>query len=343
METFITPIGAAGTDQLSAMEETIQDHIEQMFGYLAKRSSLDYGVGRAVSDGDVEQKIRLDAQKRGCHSRMMFHAGRGLELSLNLVYSRGMDCIPRREYQRRGTRETTQGSGSHRLLFVRNSIVKDMTNRPMEEALEDVYRQALHEGLCDVMVDGEKRSTVYFPNCEPFIEVVGGRLMDGAEQTTDNLSDPTDPIGFLWKMKDREKTEFEKMSDETFEQFLKKADTASYGKDMRWADYDYRDNQYGRPYVIIGALFFARLIKGIVSLSQEPWTWDEGFAQRFLDRRQRNIKKIVEMQLTQNFIEKVKLPEIKVDDPMKRWREIPTWLSERKIQDYGRLHKTIQV
>ena len=343
METFITPVGAAGTDQLWAMEESIQNHVEQMFWQFAKRSSLDYGVGRMVRDNDVEQKIRLYGQKRECDARMMFHAGRGLELSLNLVYSRGTDRIPWREYQREGKKEVGHGTRSHRLSCVRDDIIRDMNVRPMAEGLEDVYQEALHEGLCDVIVDGKKRSTVYFPHCEPLIESVSGRLIDGAEQTTDNLDGSMDALGFWWRRKDRETTEFEKMPEETFEQFLKKADIASYGKDMRWADYDYRDDQYGRPYVIVGTVFFARLIKRVVSLSQEPWTWDEGFAQRFLYRRQRNIKKIVEMHIMQNFVEKVTLPEMTVEGVMKEWRKIPTWLSSGNVQDYGRRHKTIQV
>ena len=249
METFATPQGAAGSDQLWAMEESIQGQLEQMFWQEAKTNSLRLGVGRTIITGDgVEMKIRLDAQKRECDGDIVFHAGRALELALS-------------------------------------------------------------------------------------------RLMDGAEVTIHHPASPSDLI-----LRVATPTKFENMPETTFEEFLEKADAASYGRDMRWAHYNARDHEYGRPYVTIGTLFFAHLVKGIIDLCHAHWTWDEGFTRRWHTYRQRNIRNSMQLHAMQNFSEKVELPEmVPVDDAMKLWREPPKSLSSAKGRGYEHLHRRIEV
>ena len=119
---------------------------------------------------------------------------------------------------------------------------------------------------------------------------------------------------------------FMEMSHETFEDFLQKADSVYYAgesskrKNMRWAHYSARDHEYGRPYVVIGTKFFARLVRGIIGLSHQRWMWDEGFARRQLEYRQYNIRKLMEVHVMQNFREKIDFPEmISIDESLKRF------------------------
>lgn len=327
MKTYQTPPGRAGADQINAMEESVNSHLEQMFHQAAKRNTLDYGVGRTTMiSGGADDTLRLDAQKRECDSSIVFHAGRALELALHVVYARGSDRILGRDFPGASKSRIQKDRRSHNLAALHCLIVKDLKGRPMTDVLEDVYQRALHTGVVDLFVDEELLvGSFHLGDDTPFREAKMARIVDGSEMTLDHSKDPLgwrlgggrDPI-----------SDFMRMSHETFEDFLQKADSVYYEvekkrKNMRWAHYSARDHEYGRSYVVIGTKFFARLVRGIISLSHQKWMWDEGFARRYLERRQYNIRKLMEAHAMQNFREEIDFPEmIATDESLKRFTAI---------------------
>ncbi len=120
-------------------------------------------------------------------------------------------------------------------------------------------------------------------------------------------------------------SQFEHMLYGSFEEFLKKADAVYYESDssgnrrhMRWANYSARDHEYGRPYVVVGTEFFARFVKGIIEFSQNQTTWHQEFARRWHERRQYNIRKLMEAHMQQNYKGKIEFPEmISIDEAQK--------------------------
>ena len=100
MQLFKTPTGEAGCDQLDAMEESVQAAIEQMFWQVAKRNSLVFGVGRSAAklSDSLDRDMRLDAQKRECDGLIVFHAGKALETSLQIIYAKINNRIPGRRW-----------------------------------------------------------------------------------------------------------------------------------------------------------------------------------------------------------------------------------------------------
>ena len=328
---------AAGTDQVNAMEESINTQVEQMFGQVAKRKILAYGVGRTVKTGsDPDTKMRLDAQKRECDACIVFHAGRGLELALHLLYARGMDRILGREYPGVPRGQVKEDRKTHSLVSLHTRIVNELEGRNVEDALEDVYQQALHKGIVDIIIDGKWTMGLYPPENKPFNEARISRMMDGAEMTLDHLGDVGDLIGLT-----DEESDFTKMSENTFRDFLTKADVAYYGgKNLRWAHYSARDHEYGRPYVVIGSEFFARLIQGIVGFSNQPEVWDENFARRFHERRQYNIMELMKAHAGQNFNEPIEFPPmISIDEAMNWHGGTP----QRSRSSYNFLHRRVEL
>ena len=92
MRLFIVPKGKAGGDVLAAIEESVQAHLDQMFEQDAKHSSIEHGVGRTgIGHGPGESKARATGQLRECEAQMNFHAGRNLDLAMQLVYAKGTD------------------------------------------------------------------------------------------------------------------------------------------------------------------------------------------------------------------------------------------------------------
>ncbi len=51
-------------------------------------------------------------------------------------------------------------------------------------------------------------------------------------------------------------------------------------------------------------------IAAMLGLSNQVWTWDEAFAHRLLERRQYNIRKLMEAHAMQNFHEEIDFPEM---------------------------------
>lgn len=318
MKIFRKTGSAAGADQVNAIEESINTQIEQMFNQEAKKRILAYGVGRTIMTGsDPDNKMRLDAQRRECDASIVFHAGRALELALHLLYARGADRILGREYPGVPSDQVKEDRKTHSLASLHSRIVNELEGRNVGDALEDVYQHALHRGIVEIIVDGESAMGLYQPENKPFREARIGKMMDGAEMTLDHLEHVGNLIGLA-----NEESDFSRMSEDTFTDFLAKADVAYYdGKNMHWARYSARDHEYGRPYVVIGSEFFARLVQGIVELSNHTGVWNETLSRRFHERRQYNIMELMKAHAKQNFNEPIEFPPmISIDEEMERHR-----------------------
>lgn len=339
MQWFQTPKGEAGSDQLDAMEESIQAAIEQMFWQVAKRDSLSLGVGRSVaklsdSPGPI---MRLEAQKRECDSLIVFHAGKALETALHIIYARINNRIPGREYPGVPDNQIKRDRKSHSLSTLYANILQsveketDLCNQ-IEKEFESIFQTAYHKGVCDLIVDGEfVNSIVHFEN-KPFRETKFGGLRHGAEFTMDHSSFEQ------LLLPAEEESEFAQMPCKTFQEFLHKADVAYYGKhNMRWAHYGARDHESGRPYVTVGTRFFARLVQGLVQMGTEQWIWNEQLAIRWHEQRHLLVGDLVRTHIKQSYEGDLDLPEMTpANEMMKRFRS-PSMRSKR-TDDYGSLH-----
>ena len=319
-----TPRGRAGADQVNALEESIQGQIEGMFTQVAKQRSLEYGVGRTTITGGGADVQRLEAQKRECDGSAVFYAGRAMELALHVLYARGMDRILGRDYPGADPKQIQKDRKGHGLGKVYRRIVDEFEGRNMKDALEHVYQEALHRGLVDIRVDGEHVGTFCRPEDLPFRETATSRISDGTEMTLDHVGVKGLFEGLFSAQRG---SEFSEMPEDTFENFLTKADRSYYERDMpiakrrddmRWSHYSARDHERGRPYVVIGPEFFARLVRGIVRLSHQPWTWNRGFAQRWHQHRQYNAMERMKALAQQNLSEPVEFPELMpIDEAMR--------------------------
>ena len=303
MQWFQTPPGEAGSDQLDAMEESIQSAIEQMFSQRAKRDSLSFGVGRVAekSSDSPSRDLRLDAQVRECDGMVVFHAGKALETTLQVIYAKINNRIPGREYPGAPQAQLKQDRRSHDLAAQYDEILKSVNARhelrqELEQEFESIFQTTYHEGVNDFIVDDELVYQFFHHESAPFRETKIGGFRHGTEITMDHssvkqiLSLPEDP------------SDFAKMPCGNFREFLVKADAAYYeGRNMRWAHYSARDHERGRPYVVVGTQFFARLIRRLVKMANEQWLWDEQFARRWHVRRKENIQSLVHGHLKQSF------------------------------------------
>ena len=338
MQWFATPTGEAGADQLDAMEESIQAAIEQVFWQLAKRDSLAFGVGRTAtkSSDSPDRDSRLDAQKRECDSLIVFHAGKALETSLQVIYARINNRILGREYPGVSADQMRQDRRTHSLAALYDDILDSFRTRSdlrkkLEDEFESAYQTAYHEGVIDLTIDGELIDQFFLVEDAPFREARMGGLRHGAEITMDNSSTRQ----LLMPME--EESDFSRLPCRNFKEFLAKADVAYYGHhNMRWAHYSARDHQRGRPYVAVGTRFFARLAQNLVELANQQWTWDEQLARRWHERRRLIIGGLVRAHIRQSFTENPELPEmISVDDMMASFRS----LKSLRTDNYDSLHR----
>ena len=319
ISTFQTPEGRAGTAQLYGIQESIDSHLERMFGAVARRKVLEHGVGRTTSTpGGVDGKVQLHAQQRECDAAVAFHAGKTIELAMQLIYAFGTDRIMGREYpgvaEKLIEKDVRKGHDLRRLY---DRILGEMEGKDMKNAFEDAYQVALNRGIVDVEIDG-RMVWSEFATVEdvPFREQAKRLIEDGMEVTQDH----TNAGDLLFPSK--EASEFAKMPIDTFVRFLAKADAAYYEgdipdrdgntsrKNMRWADYSARDHEYGRPYAVAGVEFFARLANELVKLANQQWLWHPDFSLRWWHRRKYNIAQLLEAHVMQNFREKVEFPEM---------------------------------
>ena len=347
MKTFVTPTGKAGCDQIDAMEESVQTEIEQMFSQSAKRTALEYAVGRTgFRPYEADGKIKFDAQKRECEAQVAFHAGRALELAMHMVYARGADRILGREYPGVDKAMVDEDRQSHSLAKLYSRIINELTDRDMASAFEDVYLETLHSGVFDILLDDNLISSFNVAANTPFREISKGGIMDGAELTLDHSQGFGDLLGVK---RNGGLSKFEQMQHDTFEAFLKKTDAVYYEddskgtrKNIRWTHYSSRDHEYGRPYVVVGCDFFARLVRGLVGLSHEPWTWDEGFSRRWHARRRYIIGQLMSAHIAQNYDQEVRLPEmLSIESSMRWFREGVRKL--RSIEMFDLLHTSYKL
>ena len=261
---------------------------------------------------------------------------------MSIVYARGVDRILGREYPDVSDEQMKKDRASHGLHSLYERIRQDLSDRNIDDAFEDIYHRALHEGIVDVVLDEKVISSVLERQDSPFWEINTSKLMDGAELTLDH-SKFEDLFNFLDGT-----SKFMQIPTDTFEQFLTKADALYYETDlgtkrrrnMRWSHYAARDNEYSRPRVTIGIRFFGRLIKAIVELSNQQWMWDEGFLRRWHARRQYNIKNLMKIHAMQNFNVGISFPEmISVQDAMKQAPKSEA--SENLKRGYDGLHTNL--
>ncbi len=308
MKFWATPPGKAGSDQLLALEESVQAQLEQMFLLEAKSWTLAYGVGRAAPGAGGEDTIRLLAQRHECEDLSAYHGGRALELALQLVYAQSVDRIPGREYPGVSREDLANDRQSHNLTHLHKRLLREADKPQMEDALEDLYLESLHGGVIDIVQGKQTIGSVLSPSDTPFREETHTFIQDGAELTQDHVGEH--------KPASSQPIAFSKMPWKTFPDFLKKADSVYYPSDlpkgqrrnMSWLRYTARDRESGRPRVRIGTRVFARIIRGLVTLSQQPWTWHESVFERWHERHTSGIGNRIKAMAQQNLVGEVRLP-----------------------------------
>ena len=337
MHWFQTPKGEAGSDQLDAMEESIQAAIEQMFWQVAKRESLVFGVGRTAmkSSGNPDRDLRLDAQKRECDGLIVFHAGKALETSLQLIYAKVNNRILGREYPNVSSRQMKRDRRTHRLAVLHDDILQSVDTRPelrkqIADEFESLFQTTYHKGINDLMVDDKLVHRFFLLEDAPFREARIGGLRHGVELTLDHST-----FDQLLMPLDSE-SEFSDRPCRNFKEFLVKADEAHYGRhDMRWAHYSARDHERGRPYVVVGTRFFARLVQGLVGMAAEQWMWHPQLARRWHERRCMIVENVVKGHMAQSFTGNPELPNMTaVDEMMESFRS----MRSSRTDDYDSLH-----
>ncbi len=342
MHVFDTPVGRAGWDQIYGMTESVHAELELMFSQHAKLDVLSHGVGRTVYVGDTgDGKVRLDAQIRECQAQITFHAARALELAMHIIYACGTDRIMGRDYPGMDMKKLDSDRKTHNLASLYDRIRSEFTGRNIDGAFEEVYHDAIHRGVTDLYLDDELQSSYLFGDDQPFLEHNKRSMIDGAELTLDH----TDFAGSLSSGVD-EITEFRQLPFRTFREFLRKADAVYYKtgidakrKNMRWTHYSARDHEYGRPYVVAGTKFFARLVKGLVGLSNQQWTWHPDFRLRWHRRRQYIVSNVVRVHIEQSYQDDPELPPMK---PIEQMETLCQWGHDgqkfRQPQTYKNLH-----
>ncbi len=347
MFVFETPVGRAGWDQLYGMIESVHAELEQMFWQEAKLDGLSLGVGRTVHvDITTDSKVRLDSQMRECQSQITFHAGRALELALHIVYACGTDRIMGRDYPGMEAKELKQDRRNHNLSLLYQRIRVDLTDRNMCSAFEEVYLEALHKGVTDLYHDDELYGSYLLGDDLPFVVHNKRSVIDGAEMTLDHAD-----LGRSLSSGKKEISQFENLPLQTFDEFLKKADSVYYRADtnckrgnMRLANYSARDHEYGRPYVVAGTKFFARLVKGVVGLSNQQWTWHPEFRLRWHHRRQYIVDNLLRTHIQQSYQDDAEPPKMKSIEQMESFFQSDRdGKSFRQPQAYKHLHMKLRL
>ena len=337
MQWFQTSKGEAGSDQLDAMEESIQAAIEQMFWQVAKHDSLLFGVGRAAakSSNNPDWDMRLDAKKRECDGLIVFHAGKALETALQVIYAKVNNRIPGRVCLGVSSARMKRDRQMHSLAVLYDDILKsvedsDRSAKQMEREFESIFQTAYHRGVQDLIVDGELVDQFFLVEDAPFREARIGGLRHGAEVTMDHSSFHQ----LLIPLKGQ--SDFTRLPRGNFREFLVKADVAYYGRrNMRWAHYSARDHERERPYVVVGTRFFARLVQGLVEMADEQWMWDEQFARRWHEQHHMIIRDVVRTHLRQSFTGEPELPDsTPTDEIMESYRS----RRSSRTDDYDSMH-----
>lgn len=258
------------------------------------------------------------------------------------VHACAADRIMGRSHPGSTKEQLRQDRQNHSLLKLYKRILCEFTDRNMCDALEDVYQEALHKGVIDLELDGELQVSLLGNDDWP--SLVGNRrsVIDGAEMKLDHVDRGHPP----W-LGEQEISEFRQMPSDTFSQFLKKADAVHCAddiqgqrKNMRWAHYSARDHEYGRPHVVAGSKFFARLVRGLVELSSQQWAWHPDFCRCWHERRRYNVARNVSVHISQSFQGDVALPDMKSVEQMESFFQQDNGANRLRKQDaFNRLHR----
>ena len=345
MITFHTPTGRAGSDQIGAMEESVNAHLEQMFMQRARKDILSYGVGRTTTE-DSGSRL-LEAQRREYDGQIVFHAGRALELSMQIVYARGVDRIMGREYPNVDRKVLDKDFKSHNLLDLYTRIINELGEPDLDKAFEHKYQEAIHKGVFSIYIADRLAAALYLQDHSPFTERSIGGLKDGEEHTMDHST-----FRDLFVRPDGTSS-FAQMPESTFTEFLKKADAVYYERDlpgrehrrnMRWGAYSARDHEIGRTYVTIGVYFFSRLVQGVIQLGKEPWVWHHDFLKRTIERHRYRISERMQTLAKQVLTDKVDWPEvISAEEMMEQWTSYKQQLPTIGKGNYDHLHTKFEV
>ena len=75
---------------------------------------------------------------------------------------------------------------THSLSGLYKRIRKDLTDRDMSGAFDEVYQVAMHQGVTDVYLDCKLHGSYLLGDDQPFIQHNRRSVIDGAEMTLDH-------------------------------------------------------------------------------------------------------------------------------------------------------------
>ena len=111
---------------------------------------------------------------------------------------------------------------------------------------------------------------------------------------------------------------------------------------MRWEHYAARDHEPGQPYVVIGCAFFARLVRGVVGVSNNQRLWHDDFAVRWHERSNYIVSRRVDSLIAQRYQDGGELPEMRpVDELLGEAREMYRRVDVR--ESYRFLHRRLEL
>lgn len=284
-----TPDSVADENTRFAIEESVNSHIERMFTQAAKNNALTHSVGYASDVGaSRSDRQRYRALRAECDAAVNFHAGRALDLALQLVFAVVADRI-----FGRASKENPKGRPdrqNHKLRCLYRRILEEASGPDgagkeiLVQVLEHAYQKALHKGVVDI-VEGDSKIIGSYVTAEnqPF------RIVSWAR-----LSVRPEPPAF-----------FNEMTLKTFEDFLEKADRSYFGEahlkedrsgglNMRSNDYHARDNIALKPFARAGTEFFGRLCWEIVDMAHQSKIWHKRLADREWEWSYRNSLNTIE-------------------------------------------------
>ena len=309
MNASITPEGTAGEDTRFEIEESVNSHIERMFTQAAKSRALEHGVGYNSDLGaNLPDHRRLQALQAECDAAVNFHAGRALDLALQLVFAVVADRIFGRKSKGVANKTVLLDRKKHDLHHLYTRILEEASGPDgvggdmLVKTLDHAYKTALHRGIVDVMEkDGKIIRSFHFTEDQPFRLVNRSGWSVGAEFTMDDSDGRPFGEKILHPLTH---PGFSEMSQKTFRDFLEKADRSYFGEahlkknrgglNMRSNDYRARDTIAFNAHARAGTEFFGRLCREIVMMARQPGIWHKRLADREWARGYHNFLHTIE-------------------------------------------------
>ena len=332
---------ALGADQAKALLCEVLLHLDLM---------RDFDYRRDNPPRSMTKTPDKTLQRVQCDFRVVWHAGRALELVLHRIYAVAKNRILGRQYPGAPDKQVHQErSDGHRIKKVYEILIHSCadTHTDLEDVFEHCYQQALHEGMEDIEVNGEWYWDYVTNRDSPFLLDSVQQLSAGREVTANhsvshfyNISDiARDFRGMPNYFRKRMGTDiptFWNQPCETFVDFLGKADKAYYGHSpMRNADYWWRDHEDFRPYIRVGSRFVGRLVENLVEVAKSTWIMEESYFRRQVARISRYNREYGKTMIEQWSDGSVELPEERIHEEDLRRRVYP----DPATYDYGILHK----